>query len=41
MSDKAPRKSAAERSGRTLREKRSAKKAKRAGKDTPPAVARH
>jgi len=39
MSDKSPRKSAAKKPGRTLKEKRSAKKIKRSGKATPPLIA--
>jgi hypothetical protein len=35
MSDKSPRKTAAKKPGRTLKEKRSAKKVKRADKATP------
>jgi len=35
MSDKSPRKSAAKKPGRTLKEKRTAKKVKKADKATP------
>ena len=35
MSDKSPRKSAAKKPGRTLKEKRTAKKVKKADKTTP------
>jgi hypothetical protein len=41
MSDKSPRKSAAKKPGRTLKEKRSAKKIKRASQATPPPAAGH
>lgn len=41
MSDKSPRKSAAKKPGRTLKEKRSAKKIKRGGKASTPPIAGH